>query len=332
MIDADNVRRWAPDARGVYEVWYLTWNHPGTGQGYWLRFITENPLEGPPRGELWFARFDPRGRTFGIHRRFPQVASLASPFELRIGGCELRHNTSRGTLVGDGHEVRWDLRWLPAERTLHLLPSVMYRRGGIADTNVLMPNPRVPLTGTLSVDGEELSFDHAVAGQTHLWGKKHAYAWTWGRCAELGTSDGVLEMFSGRLQRRGITLPATTLVTLDLEGERYRWNQFRHVLRNRGSWQLGLTKFSAWSPFAKLEGELSCRPDQMVNAPYLDPDGTEVFCANTEIGDAKITLWRRHGLRWVLHRTLEGRGRAHFEIGGRERAVAVTHDHRLVAD
>jgi Tocopherol cyclase len=187
----------------------------------------------------------------------------------------------------------------------------------------------------MSVDGEELAFELAVAGQTHLWGKKHAYAWSWGRCAELGDSDGVLELLAVRLQRRGVTLPAMTLVSLDLDGESYRWNQFRHVLGNRGSWQLGAiaeTRFSAWSPMAKLEGTLTCRADQMVNAPYLDPDGTEVFCANTEIGDARLTLWRRHGLHWLVHRMLEGRGRAHFEIGGRERAASVTREHRLVAD
>lgn len=346
MSEADNTRQWTPQQTGVYEVWYTTWNHPGTDQGYWLRFITEVPRPGSggsppygeaPRAELWFARFDPRdpSRTFGIHKRFRSelLASSASPFKVTIAGCELGHDHSFGELSGGGHDVRWDLRWEPAARTLRQLPDVMYRRGGLGETTVLSPNPRVPLSGTLLVDGEELTFDRAIAGQTHVWGRKHAYAWTWGRCAELaGASDGVLELLSVRLQRRGVTLPPMTLVSLDLDGEQLRWNQFRHVTVNRGSWRTTQVTFSAWSPFAKIEGELRCTPDQMVNAPYVDPDGTALFCANTEIGDARLTVWKRSGSRWKEHRRLEGRHRAHFEVGGRERDPSVTRPHALVSE
>ena len=104
----------------------------------------------------------------------------------------------------------------------------------------------------------------------------------------------------------------------------------RSLQRMRGRWADGTVTFTAWSPTVKVEGELTCRPDQMVLAPYLDPDGTEVFCANTEIGDARVTVYRRAGLSWREHRTLEASRRAHFELGGRVRDPAVTREHRLV--
>lgn len=341
---AANVRRWSADRAGVYEVWYTTWNHPGTGQGFWLRFITEHPEPGsggaPPygealRAELWFARFDPAdpARTFGIHKRYGRdlLTSAADPFGLTISGCHLAHDHSFGELSGGGHDVRWDLRWEPAARTLRQLPDVMYARGGLGETTVHSPNPRVPLSGTLLVDGEELTFDRAIAGQTHLWGKKHAYSWTWGRCAEFrGAPDALLEILAVRLQRRGLTLPPMTLVSLDLDGERHRLNQYRHVIVNRGTWTPGHVTFTARSASVKIEGELTCSMDQMVNAPYLDPDGTEVFCANTEIGDARVVVSRRHGLGWREQRRLEGPGRAHFEVGGRTRDPRVTRPHALV--
>jgi hypothetical protein len=355
--ERDNVRQWPADARGVYEVWYTTWNHPRTGQGFWLRFITENPLRADfpttrsrglttpptpgaaslvePRGELWFARFDPKrpDKTFAIHRRFPaaQVRSSDAPFGIEIGGAKLAHDHSFGELAGDGHEIRWELRWVPATRTLRQLPDVMYRNGGLGETTVQSPNPRIPLSGTLVVDGEELDFDRAIAGQTHVWGKKHAYSWTWGRCADFsGAPDGLLEILGVRLQRRGLTLPPMTLVALDLDGEHHRLNQFRHVAMNRATWRVGQVAFTGWSPTVKIEGELTCTADQMVNAPYYDPDGTELYCANTEIGDAHVTVYRRSGTRWVLHRRLEARGRAHFEIGSRTRDPDVMRPHVLV--
>ena len=332
---ADNVRRWGPQASGVYEVWYTTWNDPKTDQGFWLRFITEAPVGGVVRGELWFARFDPKdpSRTFGIHKRFRSdlLSSTDDPFSVMINGCHLGHDGTFGELAGDGHEVRWDLRWQPAQRTVRMLPDVMYARGGLGETTVHSPNPRVPLTGTLVVDGETLTFDRTPAGQTHVWGKKHAYAWFWGHCNDFrGAPDALVELLGVRLQRRGITTPPLTLVALDLDGEHHRLNQFRHVAVNRSTWDIGRVAFVARSATIKVDGELVCTPDQMVNAPYVDPDGTELYCANTEIGDARLVVYRRSGTRWREHRRLEAFRRAHFEIGGRARDPRVTRPHTLV--
>ena len=335
MTEHHNHRHWNNDSRGVYEVWYMTWNHPSTNQGFWLRYITEAPVDGPPRAELWFARFDPQrpDRTFGIHKRFPsdELYSQTDPFTLTIGTSRLGHDHAVGQLAGNGHQITWDLRWNAAAQILRQLPDVMYARGGLGETTVLSPNPRVMMSGGLVVDGEKLTFDNVPFGQTHLWGKKHAYSWTWGRCADFaGAPDALLEILAVRLHRRGVMLPPMTLVSLDLDGEQYRFNQFRHVTRNRGTWQGSRVTFSAWSPLVKVEGELSCAPDDMVVAPYLDPDGTEVFCSNTEIGDARVTVLKRAGLGWREHRTIEGKRRAHFELGARSRDPAVVREHTLV--
>lgn len=335
MSEQDNFRRWSDADRGVYEVWYLTWNHPGTGQGFWLRYIIEAPQQGEPRGELWFARFDPAdpGRTFGIHKHIPiaEVASGENPFGLAIAGCRLGHDHAIGQLAGDGHAITWDLRWEPAAETLRFVPDVMYARGGLGETTPHSPNPRVPMTGTVVVDGETLTFERVPLGQTHLWGKKHAYDWVWGHCADFpGAPDAVLEILGVRLQRRGVTTPRMFMLALDLDGERHRLNQFRHVVRNRARWGQSHVEFFAWSPTVKVEGSLSCAPEHMINAPYIDPDGTALWCANTEIGDARVIVSRRSGLTWREQRVLEARGTAHFELGARTRDPSVTREHILV--
>jgi len=110
--EALNARRFR-DQPGTYEVWYLTWNHPGTGQGFWLRFVLEAPDHGPARGELWFARFDPRApeRTFGVHRRYPAelVHDQASPFEVVVDKSRLAHASTSDAFDSAGHTIAWDL-------------------------------------------------------------------------------------------------------------------------------------------------------------------------------------------------------------------------------
>jgi len=326
-----NHRQWHQP--GTYEVWYLTWNHPQTDQGFWLRYLSEAPVEGPARGELWFARFDPKNpaRTFGFHKQFEPPADREAPFALTIGGAQLGHDHAVGELAGAGHDVRWELRWEPAAREIRQLPDLVYtKHGNLGVTSFLSPNPRVPLSGTLVIDGETLTFDRAVAGQTHVWGKRHATSWAWGRCAEFAGAPGAVLELVGARQHRGVQLPTMLWLALDLDGEQHRFTQFRHIVRNRASWSGCRFEFSAWSPTVRVEGEMTCSPDQMVLAPYLDPDGTEVFCANTEIGDALVRVYRRAGLAWREQRVLVGTRRAHFELGGRMRDPAVTREHVLV--
>lgn len=320
--EADNITSWRPDQRGHYEVYYLTWNHPGTDQGFWLRYTLEAPHSGEPRAELWFARFDPKDprRTFGVHKSFPasQFAAEGNRFQLTIADAVLAHDGARGRFDGAGHDMQWDLRWRPAPTTLRLLPDLAYSRK-IGDSSVVSPNPRVLMSGSVTIDGDKLTFERVPLGQSHIRGTKHAYEWTWGRCADFdGAPDALLEIFGTRLRRGGITLPPLTLVALDLDGETHRFNQFRHAFLNRGTWTPGHVTFSARSATLKIAGEMTCDPNDLISTPYVDPDGTEVFCMNTEIGDANVVISRRGMFgRWHEVRRLEGRRRAHFEVAGR---------------
>src|SRR5207244_4210878 len=82
------------------------------------------------------------------------------------------------TLSGAGHDCKWDLHWRPAD-TVHLhLPTMLYK-GSFGDTRVLSPNLDVAARGEIVVDGERYVLDGEPAGQSHVWGKKHAYQWGW---------------------------------------------------------------------------------------------------------------------------------------------------------
>jgi hypothetical protein len=332
----DNVRRWDGVSRRHYEVWYLTASHVASQTGYWIRYTLESPVDGEPYAQLWFAQFDARDprRTFGINRRFPIAAmtSISDPFQIAIGaGNQLGHDRMRGAIAGDGHDARWDLRWTPSARTHRHLPDVMYARGGLGETTVLSPNLDVALVGSITVDGRTVTFDGDPAGQTHLWGKKHAHAWAWGHCNAFDERPGAaFESLTVRLKRGNLTLPPLTVLTLYLDGEQLSFNQFHNTPLNRGDFGRGYYRFSAWRPTVRLEGEFSARPDDMLVAHYHDPDGAPSYCSNTEIGDLRITVFRREGTAWKESARLVAPRRGHFEVGSRERDPAVVKDHVTV--
>lgn len=336
--EADNHLRWDGLRRGHYEVWYLTLNDPRSRDGYWIRYTLESPLEGhgEPYAQLWFARFsagDP-ARTFGINRKWP-IASFAAttqPFTVTLGGNRLGHDQARGTLSGDGHAVEWDLRWTPGQPTLHQLPRVMYRRGGLGETTVLSPNVDVAIGGTITVDGERFELTAAPGGQTHLWGKKHAHRWAWGHCNAFEDTPGaVLEVLAPRLRRRGLSLPPMTVCTLRLDGEELAFTRFdQALLAPAATLGTGLFRWTARSLTERIEGEFSCRPEDMVRAHYHDPDGEPSYCHNTCVGDLRVTVLRRLRGRWRESARLVAPRRGHFEVAGRTQDPAITKDHVTV--
>ncbi|MEM9489323.1 MAG: tocopherol cyclase family protein [Myxococcota bacterium] len=356
MSERDNRCRWTGQP-GHYEVWYLTCNRGPDDTGYWIRYTLEAPLDGhgEPYAQLWFARFDAKSpeRNLAVNQVFPITAwnTSAEPFAVTIGPGQLTNGSARGRIVGaaspgtpggpdagsgagPNHEVSWDLRWTPALWTHHHLPGLMYRRAGLSETTVLSPNLDVDISGTITCDGETVELRGEPGGQTHLWGRKHAHAWAWGHCNNFaGRRSAALETLSVQLKRLGRELPRLTIFTLYLDGEIYRFTEFHHTLLTRARWSTGRYSFAAYSPTVRILGEFRCRPEDMVVAPYVDPDGAPSYCANTEVGDLDITVHKRRGIlsRWSEFARLTAPRRGHFEIGGRERDPRVAADHLTVS-
>jgi hypothetical protein len=313
---------------GHYEVWYATLSDPASRQGFWIRYTLEAPYpgHGEPYCQLWFARFDPERpeRTFAFNRRFPidRLAHQASPFSLSIGEATLRHDGMKGSLAGGGHEVEWELAWQPAGR-LHLhLPSPAYE-GSWADTQVLSPNLNVAARGHLTVDGERLALEGAPLGQTHLWGRKHAYAWAWSHCnAFQGDRGAALETLTIRLRLGPIVLPKLTLLSLYLEGEEPDLIEFRQLWQlpmARSEYGTGRYFVTAANAEWKIEAEYLCRPEDMILTEYVDPDGDPAYCHNTECADLRVRVLRRSPFvgRFREHRTLFAHRSGHYEWGAR---------------
>jgi hypothetical protein len=322
-----NRMRWAFQP-GHYEVWYCTLSDPATQTGFWIRYTLEAPKggHGSPSARLWFARFDARdpSRTFGFSRGFDigQLRHDVDPFRLRIGDAEIRSDGAKGQFAGENHNVEWDLKWEQSDRVHLMLPTAVYNLK-FPDTLALSPNQNVAARGHIIVDGQKYLLDGVPLGQTHLWGRKHAYSWAWSHCnAFEGDRGASLETLSARLRRGPIVLPKLTMLTLYLDGGEPAVLDFREPWQMplaRSDYGTGRYHLLAANAEWKIEVELTCRPEDMLMAEYVDPDGEPCYCHNTECADGRVTLWRRSPFvgRFREHRVLTTNKGAHFEWAAR---------------
>jgi hypothetical protein len=324
-----NRMRWAFQP-GHYEVWYATLTDPTTQTGFWIRYTLEAPKvgHGNPSARLWFARFDAKDpqKTFGFSRGFDigQLRHEVEPFRLRIGDAEVRNDGMKGQLAApsENHNVEWDLKWQPADRVHLMLPTAVYKMS-FADTQVLMPNQNVAARGHIIVDGQKYVLDGVPLGQTHLWGRKHAYSWAWAHCNAFDGDRGAsLETLSVRLRRGPIVLPKLTLLTLYLDGGEPAVLDFREpwqIPLARSDYATGRYHLLGANAEWKIEVELTCRPEDMLMTEYVDPDGEPSYCHNTECADGRVTIWRRSPFvgRFREHRVLTTQKGAHFEWAAR---------------
>lgn len=323
--EKDNRMVWDQQKPGHYEVWYTTFNHRPSGTGFWIRYTLDAPIagKGEPFAQLWFGFFDKEHpqHNFGLNRKVKASLLQAhdDPFSLSIAGASLRHGGLKGQIAGDGHEASWDLGFKPALHTHHHLPRMVYTASW-PDTRVLSPNLMVNFFGEVHVDGRTFDLDGEPGCQSHIWGRKHAHAWAWSHVSAFREDPtACLETLTVRLRRLGLVTPPMSFISFYLGSEVYHFREFVTLPLTRGRWETGLYRIRAVGPRIRLEGELRCRPEDMIMTPYEDPDGEPSFCHNTEVGDASLVVQTRRSFRSRFRDIgrLTASGTAHFEIAGR---------------
>jgi hypothetical protein len=326
MAEADNLPAWT-GRRGHYEVWFLTLSDGAVG--YWIRSTLLAQDEGPAECRLWFARFDRQdpGRTFALNRPFPLDDSdlERSGFEVRFGGSSMRSGNVRGAISGDGHEVAWALDWTTGGETYRLLPDRLYR-AGLAPTKPFSPNVDTAFSGRITIDGEVVPVEAMPGQQGHLYGTKHAERWAWAHCGRFQESDAVLQAITAQGRRGPLTTPFTTFVGLRRGGE---WIRFSGLARKRPFW-LGGWRIDLSNKRYRLTGRVAGDPALMVQARYVDPDGTPRFCHNTEVASSRFVLFERRGGGFEEAAELTSEGTTHAEWAGRTPAPGKFAQHLAV--
>jgi hypothetical protein len=321
----ENRMRWDRKKRGFMEVWYSTINHPSSGGGLWFRYTLTSPTTGPGYCELWGFYFDADGkRTFGAKQRLP-IDSLGGSNGrddgalVRIGDAWLSENHMEGSIQNGGRSLTWSLDFEPASRCFHHLPVQLRSRVESRVSTLCSPNLAVPFFGTVSLDGDDLLFDGELGSQSHRWGARHSSTWSWAHCSNFEEApDSLFEGVAAQSSFGPIPAPTMTFLFLRYKGEDIAFNELRSSLSARSRYEMPTWSFTARNDDWKIAGAARATTDRLMQVRYEDPDGTERYCANSEIADMAIEVYKRSDAGWRHHGSLTTLRRAHLEFGRRQ--------------
>jgi hypothetical protein len=292
---------------GRLEVWYLTATDPATGTGVWLHHEVVAPSDGTAAHGLgWIAVFPPDAppswRRFGPA---PLGGADAAWFDAG-GAC-----VSARRMVGSTDGASWDLVVEPSGAPpLWTFPRAAWDRELLPGAQVLA-GAGTAVSGSVEVDGFELTLAAAPAGSARIYGHGNARRWGWLH-ADLGGGD-LLEIVSGVSTRPVLrTLPPATFLRLRLDG---RDLPRAPVAPGKADLALPVWTVRAHFGLRRLRASIELPPDRSIAVPYADPDGQTATCTNSERAVAEIVLERRSGRRWRPERHWNLAGTAHAEVG-----------------
>jgi hypothetical protein len=325
----ENTMRWNRSDAGFMEVWYSTINHSETGGGLWLRYTITAPRRGTPYCELWGFFFDPSNkRTFAGKQRF-SIDVLGRERDdgalVRIDKAWLSEQHLEGQVQDEsGRVLQWSLDLEPSDRCFQHLPQPLRQRVEQRVSTVCAPNLSVPFTGSVILDGDELGFERVRGSQAHRWGRAHAQSWAWAHCDGFeGHPDAVFEGLAARARLVGLPAPTMTFTYLRYDGNDIEFNSLKHSLQAKSRYEMPTWAFSAQNDAFKIIGAARALPERMVQVAYEDPDGSQRHCANSEIGDMGIELFRKERGMWRHIDSLTCLRSAHLEFGRKDAFVEV---------
>lgn len=320
----ENRMRWDRRRHGFMEVWYSTLNHRDSGTGLWLRYTITAPFErlGAPYCELWGFFFDPDGKlTFGGKRRHPieLLGGSDSGALVRIGDAWLSENHLEGEVTSGERSLAWSLDFEPADRCYQHLPPLLRSRAEKRVSTVCSPNLSVPFTGSVGLDGLSFEFDGERGCQSHRWGRRHARSWAWAHCSRFeGAHDAVFEGLAARTVVGPLPAPTMTFLLLSYEGEEMAFNEIKWALKAKSRYEMPTWAFTARNEDFKITGAARATIDRLLQVRYQDPDGAPHYCANSEIADLAVEIYRLEGSQWRHFGSLTALRTAHVEFGRSE--------------
>lgn len=319
----ENQMRWNRSEGPFIEVWYATIGRQDAEGAVWLRYTITSPRRGEAFCELWGFCFAPAPEDcFAGKRRYP-IDRLGAPNGrddgglVRIGDAWLSERHLEGEVEFQGRSMGWSLDFEPADRCFQHLPELLRRRAQRRVSVVCSPNLDVPFSGTVTLDGRAMELDRAPGQQSHRWGRGHPSSWAWAHCSTFEETPAIFEAVAARTKLGGIPAPTLTFLYLSYKGEELAFNQAPWVFRSKGRYEMPTWAFTGHNDRWRIVGGARATPQRMMQASYEDPDGSMRYCANSEVADLAIEIFKRTDRGWQHVDSLVSMRRAHLEFGRR---------------
>jgi len=294
--ELDNMVRWDGRRRPFFEAYYLVFHVPDLAKAFWIRYSLLAPRRdlGPPSASVWAVAFGSGQGPVAVKETImaEQATLDRDIFFLQAGESAIYNNGARGRVVSGGHELRWDLQFLPNEASVALYPASFYVLP-IPKTKFLSPNWSVRLSGEVCVDGVKIKLQDVPACQAHLWGSEHAERWAWAHCnAFTEDADAVFEAVSGQIRiGKKILRPLTSMALRLGDGRMLRFNRLTQLWFNRSRYQVEGWELEGHRGHYRLKAAFTNRPGEMVGVTYTDPGGSKLYCYHSGTSDLHVELF-----------------------------------------
>jgi hypothetical protein len=106
-----------------------------------------------------------------------------------------------------------------------------------------------------------------------------------------------------------------TPLYLRYEGEEIVLNDLRSAIGARSHVEMPTWAFTANNRDYKVTGAARADVGRLMQVTYDDPDGSLRHCANSEIADLALEVYKRRNGRWRHIRSLSALRTAHVEFG-----------------
>ncbi|MFO0571487.1 MAG: hypothetical protein U0263_38005 [Polyangiaceae bacterium] len=298
------------------ESYFLKLNDAGGQRALWLKATILASASRAPEAEAWSVAFDREAGHVGAKQVVPFTSATFSreKLDVRVAELELSAGRTRGSVVQGRDRIEWDLTFDASGEPLVPYPLPKMYSGPFPSQKMVTPYPDTRFSGSYRVNGREVRVERWSGMQGHNWGKRHTELYAWGHVSQWNDArDLVLEGATGRIKLGPILAPPLTLVCVWHEGRRYRFNDVKTLLKNRGAITLRSWRFEAENPDARVYGELAADTSEMVGLHYENPNGEMTYCLNSKIAWGLLVLEPRHGAR--VHATTRT---AALEVGTKD--------------
>lgn len=319
MAMTGNDMRWKPGERGHYEGYYVAFNHPDSGRGYWIRYSMVAPTEADrePFAQVWFMRTNrdstPRNRALRTTFPIAKLETTTGPFTLNIDSNRLTMDGCSGTLSDASGEVAWDLTFesmLPG-----IAPTPEW--GARMATCYLEPHPLLHLTGTIREGSEDTHIDGWLGEQAHVFGARHSQRWHWAECKHLGAGG---RAFTGVAAWPKLPGGQRSITSLYLElggGRRLLKNTTLQLFKANTKHSPRSWEFDGEYGRERLAGVVTPHNEDLIGVTYHDPSGQPIYCYHSELADIVLRYYKRGGRTgdWTLEEEIVAPGSSAFEYG-----------------